>query len=1393
MLITPSKTPSIKTEVALCFKSVPLHKIPLNSVTPVKDLLKLSETHQHPSLQSPDPLQFEKRSTSRDVKAMSSTVLHGEDCINEIPCELSSIAPEDMAHFGGGCHIFPTWKTKTVLGVVHNHTVESPAKVFARMKAKVQQQNILSSGNAKSMSAASCPRDRGERDAVYSTPRKSHFPGVCEDAKENQESHHATHEVEALTLSPTRTPGKDQRHHQDVSQIPSCLQSTSLHARGQTTCVGQESPTKWSVQDRVFVMPEVPVKRPFFNTVRKNTMQNSPAKVFAQMKERAELRRRQQGTNQVTSTADIDHRGYVPWPCRQSSALTSGDEGDGELKHDASPGVSSSVAAMFISPTKASSSPSLEEAANRHTVPAHRPLPESELLSELANDALLQNSPRISIPKKKAAVLQNPVATRIQLREWQLKMVNASLFVDGVRVDNKIPWHSSLIAERIASNILKTVSGSIYVLVGKMTPEADTPFPRWLIKKFLFGFPKKWKDYFEVYLSQLKSDCASDSAMKRCQKKGSDPKPPQKHGSVSAKKQPSKATKAKTPKTPSCPQTNLEANSVKVSRSGRLIKPPLEYWKGGRVILDSDLNVTIHEDYLSTPTSHKIISKTVFAGKSQDTKKETSKGCSRNHKERPKTTGPDASEGDTAVSSRMPSTSLRQQPADKPACARRPDHVMSAQDYSVVLTPIRTFAELRQRCLKNNLKYLCPSEGSCHGADDRAEPDGPIAVSVSLRELCVAGEGPQASTGDEEEVSAPRRKVRQHVRPKKRAVKQGALGADISSKEKALVSTRCSDSGSKSQRSRSLASASGSDRKLRPRLSYQSSCSTSSSGTDRAAEGGNPSEDLEMERTGPKKGRAVRPKARQKGRSLPNCVASCSSESEVTGKPPGTRRSSSQSRQGTKTASPPLKITRQRRILKSEMDLGDPAPPQRSCPRSSRGRRALAGQATSQNACQVHTETEKSDCEAAPDEGSSFLDPPRIFSLPKKGGKRHKGSEERRSVGDGDQMHYGTVVSPGEHCKNDRGDQVSRTRMTQSVKDEGKHSLPDSSANKQTPHSKATRHSSNRAREKQSEHTERRQAASKEECKLYDCTLSTQGPHISQPEKNPSCPQDKKDKTVKSSSEKKRELKKNQKGKKQENGRGFRNREQEVEDEWTESELDKLHKAVSSLPKHGSGFWVDVAMVVGTRSAEECQAQHTRQQNVLLNARAKKKKPGPKKEAADKCVPQITAKVGTLKRKQQLRNFLDHMPKDDQNNIFTSSVLQNKRAKLPTLMNEEDIVFHHSEQNPQTPSSSTFPMVKTPHCLHISPGTLGCVNRNNNDKYVYQMEKKGKGWVNMRGQDNSHQDVKYSPTPPVKHTKRKPDAESDSFVVWKMFSDKDPPPLPLDESGEEDYYFMDDN
>lgn len=35
-----------------------------------------------------------------------------------------------------------------------------------------------------------------------------------------------------------------------------------------------------------------------------------------------------------------------------------------------------------------------------------------------------------------------------------------------------------------------------------------------------------------------------------------------------------------------------------------------------------------------------------------------------------------------------------------------------------------------------------------------------------------------------------------------------------------------------------------------------------------------------------------------------------------------------------------------------------------------------------------------------------------------------------------------------------------------------------------------------------------------------------------------------------------------------------------------------LYRAVASFPKHKNGFWLDVAMALGTRSAEECQQKY---------------------------------------------------------------------------------------------------------------------------------------------------------------------------------------------------------
>ncbi|MEQ2180560.1 hypothetical protein GOODEAATRI_002390 [Goodea atripinnis] len=127
---------------------------------------------------------------------------------------------------------------------------------------------------------------------------------------------------------------------------------------------------------------------------------------------------------------------------------------------------------------------------------------------------------------------------------------------NGLQNEN-IQWNSNVITERISSSVLRTVSGRVYVLLGRMNIKLANDFPMWFLKKFENGFPSNWKKLYETFLSESKES----------------------NFLFPAESYP-----------PSC-------SSINVSRSGRVIKPPLEYWKGGRVILDAHMNVTIYKSY----------------------------------------------------------------------------------------------------------------------------------------------------------------------------------------------------------------------------------------------------------------------------------------------------------------------------------------------------------------------------------------------------------------------------------------------------------------------------------------------------------------------------------------------------------------------------------------------------------------------------------------------------------------------------------------------------------------------------------------------------------------------------------------------------------------------------
>ncbi|NXV16046.1 M18BP protein, partial [Cepphus grylle] len=95
----------------------------------------------------------------------------------------------------------------------------------------------------------------------------------------------------------------------------------------------------------------------------------------------------------------------------------------------------------------------------------------------------------------------------ICLTSWRIKVMdgNTAIFVEGKRKDMKdLRWHSNAIVERIAHNQVRTSSGSIYLLQGNIDSAwmRKEGFPYRFIKRFTYGFSKKWKEYVEEFLEE---------------------------------------------------------------------------------------------------------------------------------------------------------------------------------------------------------------------------------------------------------------------------------------------------------------------------------------------------------------------------------------------------------------------------------------------------------------------------------------------------------------------------------------------------------------------------------------------------------------------------------------------------------------------------------------------------------------------------------------------------------------------------------------------------------------------------------------------------------------------------------------------------------------------------
>ncbi|XP_038077331.1 uncharacterized protein LOC119745180 [Patiria miniata] len=118
----------------------------------------------------------------------------------------------------------------------------------------------------------------------------------------------------------------------------------------------------------------------------------------------------------------------------------------------------------------------------------------------------------------------------------------------------------------------------------------------------------------------------------------------------------------------------------------------------------------------------------------------------------------------------------------------------------------------------------------------------------------------------------------------------------------------------------------------------------------------------------------------------------------------------------------------------------------------------------------------------------------------------------------------------------------------------------------------------------------------------------------------------------------------------------------------------------------------------------------------------------------------LTAKVGTMKRKRQLRELVEQHSRGYEDDIFDSTPFK-KQKKLKIPLGEWDTEEESQEGQPgKTPGSARFktPSVryqgvlplsdkKTPYSNLISPGLLPSVDRKHIDQYIHGLQKKKKG------------------------------------------------------------------
>ncbi|XP_061406153.1 uncharacterized protein LOC133341488 isoform X2 [Lethenteron reissneri] len=207
---------------------------------------------------------------------------------------------------------------------------------------------------------------------------------------------------------------------------------------------------------------------------------------------------------------------------------------------------------------------------------------------------LLEAEPETGLDKEQMTPADDSShqAGNIILKMWRISSAGGTaVFVEGIRTDSNVMWHSSGIVQRLSARQLKTKSGAIYSLKGppNFHNRESSVFPSAVYRKFMNGFPDDWDKVLTQHLAIHKTEARAAQPSKRGEPPAND--------------------KARQPKTASLTKRRLPA--APCTRSGRHVRPPLDYWRGEHLITDpktGKVHVTAGgHDYL---LSHTIITPT---------------------------------------------------------------------------------------------------------------------------------------------------------------------------------------------------------------------------------------------------------------------------------------------------------------------------------------------------------------------------------------------------------------------------------------------------------------------------------------------------------------------------------------------------------------------------------------------------------------------------------------------------------------------------------------------------------------------------------------------------------------------------------------------------------------